>query len=87
MSGVDYNRSKELEFQMQIGAKLFPEMGIRSIAESFSQLKKALAVHSSNAQMSMVQRDHRSNKFVIGLGTEKLVGSSFQDITARRVIY
>ena len=30
MSGVDYDRSKELEFQMQIGATLYPEMGIRS---------------------------------------------------------
>ena len=83
MSGVDYDRSKELEFQMQIGANLYPEMGIRSIAESFSQLKKALAVHSSNAQMSMVQRDYRSNKFVIGLGTENLAGSSFSGYNSK----
>ena len=35
-----YDKDYELEVQMQIGSKLFPEYPIRSISESFSQLKK-----------------------------------------------
>ena len=33
--------------------------------------------------MSMVQRDYRSNKFVIGLGIEKLAGSSFSGYNSK----
>ncbi len=35
-----YNSNKELEFQIQIGSKQFPEYPIKSMAESFAQLRK-----------------------------------------------
>ena len=38
--GAAYDKDKELEVQLQIGALLFPQYPIRSVSESFSQLKK-----------------------------------------------
>ena len=42
-----YNHSKEIEFQMQIGSKLYPEYPIRSHAEAYYQLRKTLGHQSS----------------------------------------
>jgi hypothetical protein len=78
-----YDHSKEVEFQMQIGSKLFPEYPIRSLAEAFYQLRKTLGINSSNAQMNMVHRYYRDHKFVIGLDTEKLTGASFSGMNTR----
>ena len=77
MGSAAYNQYKELEFQMQIGSKLFPEYPIRSLAEAFYQLRKSLGINSTNAQMNMVQRYYRDHKFVISLDTEKMTGASF----------
>ena len=41
-----YDPNYELEFQLQIGGKSFPQMPINSIAESWSQLRKAVAARS-----------------------------------------
>ena len=68
---------------MQIGSKLFSEYPIRSLAESFYQLRKALGIHVSNAQMHMVQQSYRDNKFVIGISTEKMNGASFTRMNTR----
>ena len=80
-SVYDYN--KELELQMQLGSKLFPEYPIRSLAEAFYQLRKSLGINSTNAQMNMVQRYYRDHKFVVGLDTEKLTGASFTGYNTR----
>ena len=77
MGSIKYDRSKELEFQMQIGSKLFPEYPIRSLAEAFYNLRKTLGINTTNAQMNMEQRYYRSSKFVVALDTEKLTGASF----------
>ena len=49
---------------------MYPEMGLRCVAESYYNLRKALDVHSVNAQMNLTQRAYRSDKFAIGLSTE-----------------
>jgi hypothetical protein len=77
MGQADYDYNKELEFQMQVGSKLFPEYPIRSLAEAFYQLRKSLGINSTNAQMSMIQRHYRTFKYVIGIDTEKMTGASF----------
>jgi hypothetical protein len=77
MGQTDYDYNKEIEFQMQIGSKLFPEYPIRSLAEAFYQLRKSLGINSTNAQMSMIQRHYRTFKYVIGIDTEKMTGASF----------
>ena len=38
---TNYNKGYELETQMQIGSKLFPEYPLRSTSEAYAQLKKS----------------------------------------------
>jgi hypothetical protein len=52
MSGLDFNGgiydyTEELQWQLQIGSKMFPEYPVRSIAETFYQLNKALGIQGS----------------------------------------
>ena len=77
MGRTNYDHTKQLEFQMQLGSKLFPEYPIRSLAEAFYNLRKTLGNNSTNAQMNMVQRYYRDHKFVVGIDAEKLTGASF----------
>ena len=79
-----YDKDYELEFQMQIGSKLFPEYPIRSISESFSQLKKCLGILGSNFHsVSITPLQYRNNSFIIGIDTEKALGASYTGINTR----
>lgn len=75
--GFAYDKSKELSFEMQIGAKKYPEYPIQSAAEAFYQLRKSLGLHARNALMDIRATEYRTNKFVIGIDTEKVLGASF----------
>ena len=44
---VSYNPANEMELQIQVGSKLFPEYPIRTVNEAFYQLRKCLGIHSS----------------------------------------
>ena len=46
-SSNHYNSDGEFETQLQLGSKLYPEYPIRSHAEAFYQLRKALGIQSS----------------------------------------
>jgi DNA polymerase III alpha subunit len=39
--------SHEVEFQMQLGSKMYPEYPIRSAQEAFTQLQKCLGIQDS----------------------------------------
>ena len=43
-----YDPSFEMEFQLQVGSKLFPEYPMRSLQGCFYQLRKCMGVESSN---------------------------------------
>ena len=81
--GGGYDHDKELEFEMQIGSKKFPEYPIRSAAEAFYQLRKALGVHDVNAQMDISATAFRSSKYVIAIDTEKVLGASFSGYNSK----
>ena len=81
--GGNYEYAKELEFEMQIGSKKFPEYPIRSVAEAFYQLRKALGLHDVNAQMDISGTEFRSSKFVVAIDTEKVLGSSFSGYNSK----
>ena len=81
--GGNYEYEKELEFEMQIGSKKFPEYPIRSVAEAFYQLRKALGLHDVNAQMDISGEEFRSSKFVVAIDTEKVLGSSFSGYNSK----
>ena len=69
---------------MQVGSKLFPEYSIRSISESFSQLKKSVGILGSNFHsVSITPIQYRNDHFVIGIDTEKALGASYTGINTR----
>ena len=57
----------EMEAQLQIGSKLFPEMPIRTGAEAFYHLRKTLGSHRPNSTYAVNIPGHsfRSTKFVL----------------------
>ena len=71
-------------FQLQIGAKLFPEYPIKSHAEAFYSLRKALGIHANNLHSIDIDgNEFRNNKFIVGIDTEKLLGLSFTGMNTR----
>ena len=79
----NYDHDKELKFECQIGSKKFPEYPIRSSAEAFYQLRKALGVHDINAQMDINAKTYRQTKYVLGVDLEKILGASFSGYNSK----
>ena len=54
--------------QLIIGSKLFPETGLRSHAECFYKLRRALGVQANSLHaLDIKGKEHRNNKFVFWL--------------------
>ena len=73
-----YNPVQELEFQIQLGGKLYPEYPCKSISECFTILKQTLnlpdwGLHS----VGIDYRQYLSNKFIFGMSFEKVPESSW----------
>ena len=73
----------ELEFECQVGSKRFPEYPIRSSAEAFYQLRKALGIHDINAQVDIETKSYRASKYVIGIDMERVLGASFSGYNSK----
>jgi len=79
-----YSKAHELEFQVQIGARIFPEYPIRSLSESYTQLKKAVGILGSNFHsLSITPTQYRNQHFIVGIDTEKTLGASWTGINTR----
>ena len=78
-----YDSTREIEFEMQIGSKKPPEYPIRSVAETYYTLRKALGVHGINAQMDMTATSYSNDKFVLAIDTEKVLGASFSGYNSK----
>jgi len=64
--------------QLQIGATVIPQYPIRSHAECYYTLKKALGLASNNyVSLDIDGNDYRNNKFIVGIDCEKILGLSF----------
>ena len=71
MNGT-FNWSNELEYQVQIGAKIMPSYPVRSAAQSFFELKKSLGIaDSAYHSISIRQDQYLRDKFILGLDCEK----------------
>jgi hypothetical protein len=73
-----YNPDKELEFQIQLGGKLYPEYQVKSISEAFCILKQTLnlpdwGLHS----VGIDYRQYTSNKFIFAMSFEKMPEASW----------
>ena len=84
-TALTHDSANEIQnFQVQIGSKLFPEYPIRSHAEAFYSLRKALGVQSNTLHSIDIDgNEYRNNKFVVGIDTEKLLGLSFTGTNTR----
>ena len=71
-------------FQLQIGAKLFPEYPIKTHAGAFYYLRKSLGIHANNLHSIDIDgNEYRNNKFIVGIDTEKILGLSFTGMNTR----
>ena len=84
-TGLLYDKGYELEYQIQVGSKLFPEYPVRSLSESFAQLKKCLGILGSNFHsVSISPAQYRNNRFIIGCDTEKALQAGFTGLNTRQ---
>ena len=79
-----YDSGKEVEIQVQIGSKLFPEYPLRSSSETFSQLRKTMGIHSSPFHSLDITPDrYRDYKFIAAIDTEKVLEAGFTGLNTR----
>ena len=77
-------QDREIEFQIQIGSKLYPEYPIRSVQEAFTQLAKCLGINNSAFHgVDIIAAEYRSHKFIIGIDTEKILEAGFTGINTK----
>ena len=72
-----FDSEKEVELQIQIGSKLYPEYPIRSLSEAFYQLRKTLGLHFGNDSLNIHRFCYYTNAFVAAIDLEKVLGASF----------
>ena len=64
--------------QLVVGSKLYPETGIRSHAECFYNLRKALGVLANNLHSVDIKGDdYRHHKLINGFDLERILGLAF----------
>ena len=79
-----YDPGREVELQIQIGSKLFPEYPIRSLGEAFYQLKKTLGIHTSSFHnIDIPEIMYRNRKFIVGIDTEKVLSAGFTGLNTK----
>ena len=77
MNGT-YDKTKELQFELQLGSKKWPEYPLLSQAEAFYQLRKTMGVlGSAYTSLDFSGKEYVLNKFIIGFDLEKMLGASF----------
>lgn len=77
-----YDANYELEFQLQVGGKSFPQMPINNVAESWAKLRSAVAAYGKHP-LSIKSREYHSTKFVQGLDLEKLSGVGYTGLSTK----
>ena len=79
-----YNAGKEIELQVQVGSKLYPEYLIRSSSEAFSQLRKTMGIHNSPFHsLDITGKQYRNYKFIVAVDTEKVLEAGFTGLNTR----
>ena len=77
-NAIKFNPEKELEFQIQLGGKLYPEYPCKSISEAFCILKQTLnlpdwGLHS----VGVDYHQYTSSKFIFGMSFDKMPEASW----------
>ena len=79
-----YDINKDLEFQIQLGSKLYPEYPCNSLTQCFYHLRKALNLpvfHQHSISIDFKQ--YRDRQFIFGFSFEKIQDSSWSGINTR----
>ena len=79
-----YDVNKDLEFQIQIGSKLYPEYPCNSLSQCFYHLRKALNLpvfHQHSISIDFKQ--YRDRQFIFGFSFERVPDSSYSRINTR----
>ena len=77
MAGT-YNKAHEIQFELQLGSKKWPEYPLLSQAEAFYQLRKTMGVlGSAYTSLDFSGKEYINNKCIIGFDLEKMLGASF----------
>jgi hypothetical protein len=80
----NYDYKKELQIQLQIGSKMISEYPLRSLAETFYQLKKSLGIHGSAFHSIDINAiKYRTDHFIVGIDTEKVLEAGFTGLNTR----
>ena len=81
---VEYTPQNELELQIQVGSKLFPEYPCKTVKEAFYQLRKCLGIHNSTwHSIDISDSDYRSNRFIFGIDCEKMLAAGFTGLNTK----
>ncbi len=76
--GPVYIPGLELEWQIQLGGKLYPEYPVRSISECFTLLKQTLNLPDDHLHAIGIDfKQYASNKFIFGMSFEKVPEASW----------
>ena len=66
-----------IEYQIQLGAKLYPEYPVRSVAEAFAQLRKTVGLNYGHHAIDLTAEQYNHHKFIIGVDMEKISEMGF----------
>ena len=78
------NSNYEMEFQMQVGSRLYPEYPIRSQAEAFYQTTKTLGLAGSAWHaIDVIPEEWSSCKFLYAIDTEKVTEAGFTGLNTK----
>ena len=79
-----YNPDLDLEFQLQLGSKLYPEHPCRSLTQAFYYLRKALNLPLFHQHhLSIEYSAYRVDKFIFAMNFEKVPDSSYSGINTK----
>ena len=82
--GPAYDHTRELEMQVQLGSKLYPEYPMKSVAEKFTQLRKSVGVPASPIHSVHFDAErYRSTTFVAAVDFEKALQVSYTGTATR----
>lgn len=80
----DILSSDQVEFQIQVGSRLFPEYPCRSLQEAFSMLSKTLGISPSAWHgVNIIPEEWRDNKFVFAVDFEKVLEAGFSGLNTK----
>ena len=82
--GQAYDNTRELEYQVQLGSKLSPEYPMKSIAETFTQLRKSVGISASPIHSFHFDAEkYRSTTFIAAIDFEKALQVSCTGTSTR----